>query len=86
VAAEDLADTLIRVVEDAGLRKILAEAMAARLSHYNAGADGGAARRVAAVMLEALGVADQRGKEIHVQGRKPGAGQEEALCLAQPGR
>lgn len=76
VAAEDLADTLIRVVEDAGLRKILAEAMAARLSHYNAGADGGAARRVAAVMLEALGVADQRGKEIHVQGESLGQGKK----------
>ena len=52
VAAEDLPATLTQTVEDDRLRAELAERMAARVAHYNLGADGLAAQRVAALMLE----------------------------------
>lgn len=56
VAGEELADTLVRVVEDPAERAELARRMASRVSDYNAGFDGQAAKRVAAVMIEALGM------------------------------
>lgn len=70
VPPEALADTLIRVVEDAEVRRELAHTMKVRLPDYNAGADGMAAQRVAAVMLEALGLGSERGREIQAQGEK----------------
>ncbi|MEW6677854.1 MAG: glycosyltransferase [Pseudomonadota bacterium] len=76
VAPEALAEALVRVVEDEDFRQHLARTMVARVADYNLGYDGSASRRVAAVMLETLGLASQRTREIHAQGEALHQGQE----------
>jgi GT2 family glycosyltransferase/2-polyprenyl-3-methyl-5-hydroxy-6-metoxy-1,4-benzoquinol methylase len=73
VEPDALADTLSRVIEDARLREALADAMRKHLPEYNAGLDGLAAQRVAAVMLKALGSekAIAGAREADTQGKKP---------------
>ncbi len=52
IADQDLAEVLQRLIEDPQLRADLAWAMKKRLPDYNAGHDGSAALKVAAVMLD----------------------------------
>lgn len=82
VAPDDLAQTLIRVVEDEESRLELARAMIARVADYNLGFDGSAARRVATVMIEALGLTGQGSRDVHAQGEALRQGREKS-CVWQ---
>ena len=71
-APEELAQVLVQVVENESFRTDLVRAMQAQLPDYNAGADGSGAQRVAAVMVEALGVERVAGETRE----RPGQGEQ----------